>query len=390
MKITSVRTTPLAVPFIDKHVTWMGAFSTKSTLLIEVFTDEGLVGLGEAPGVPFPEVIQIVVHEFERLLVGMDPFDITAFNQQCIRSQSWHRFRSIANYALGGLDMALWDIVGKSLGQPLHRLLGGAVRDSIDLYAWIPRKPIADMVSDALRFKEAGFNVFYLKVGLGLDRDSSELAAVREAVGYDVELRIDANGAWTTAQAIQSIREFEKYRPGWVEQPVTEDDFDGFELVGRSTGAPLCIDQGAQTNPLAYRAIKRRLASSICLDVHRMGGVLPLKEMAATAASAHMQVCRHAGPEYGISSTAHLHVCATIPNLSTGNQTYGTMIVDDIVNEPTRDFRRGSLVVPDRPGIGVTLNPDKVAKYAEMYRQMRSAHCRVIPPDAEASRHTQR
>src|SRR5690606_35380768 len=122
MKVTHVRTTPLAVPFLDAHVTWMGAFSTKSTLLIEVFTDEGLVGLGEAPGVPFPDVIQIVVHEFEHLLRGMDPVDVVEFNRRCLGSQSWHRFRSLANYALGGLDMALWDLTGKKLGQPLHRL----------------------------------------------------------------------------------------------------------------------------------------------------------------------------------------------------------------------------------------------------------------------------
>jgi L-alanine-DL-glutamate epimerase-like enolase superfamily enzyme len=113
-----------------------------------------------------------------------------------------------------------------------------------------------------------------------------------------------------------------------------------------------------------------------------MGGVLPLKEMAAMAKEANIAVCRHAGPEYGISSTAHLHVLATIPNLTSGNQTYGTMIADDVVQEPTRDFQQGALKVPDAPGIGVTLDPDKVARYAAMYRDLRKNHYRVCPPEA--------
>jgi L-alanine-DL-glutamate epimerase-like enolase superfamily enzyme len=382
LKVTHVRTQPLAVPFVDTHVSSWGQFAVKSTLLIEVFTDEGIVGLGEAPGVPFADVIELVVHEFEQLLIGEDPRHIVAFNQRCIGSQGWHRFRSIANYALGGLDIALWDIVGKCLNQPLHRLLGGAVRDRIDMYGWVPRKERSAMAEDARRFKEQGFSVLYAKVGLGHERDSADLAAIRDAAGYDVELRIDANGAWTPAQAVREIRQLEQYKLGWVEQPVTEDDLDGFDYVHRSVGIPLCIDQGAQTNPLAYRAIARRLADVICLDVHRMGGVLPLKEMAAMAKEANISVCRHAGPEYGISSTAHLHVLATIPNLTSGNQTYGTMIVDDVVQEPTRDFQQGALKVPDAPGIGVTLDPDKVARYAAMYRDLRKNHYRVCPPQA--------
>lgn len=382
MKVTHVRTTPLAVPFLDAHVTWMGAFSTKSTLLIEVFTDEGLVGLGEAPGVPFPDVVQLVVHEFEHLLRGMDPLDVIEFNRRCIGSQSWHRFRSLANYALGGIDIALWDLAGKKLGQPLHRLLGGALRDRIDIYGWVPRKAPDEMREDARRFREQGFGVLYAKVGLGVERDAADLAAIREGAGYGVELRVDANGAWTPSQAVREIRRLERFELSWVEQPVTEDDFDGFEHVRRSVGTPLCIDQGAQTNPLAYRAITRRLADFICLDVHRMGGILPLKEMSAMAKEANIGVCRHAGPEYGISSMAHLHVLATLPNLTTGNQTYGTMIVDDIVHQPTRSFENGCLRVPDGPGIGVTLDPAKVAKYAEMYREMRKGHHRVAPPQA--------
>lgn len=388
MKITRIKTTPLAVPFHETHVTWTGAYQAKSTLLIEVFTDQGVVGLGEAPGIPLPEIIEMVVHEFEEYLIGADPFAINAIHERCLASQpevglaamTWDRFRNLANAALAGIDMALWDIVGKATRRPLHQLLGGALRDRISMYAWIHRKDTAAMVADALDFKARGFNVFYLKIGIGRSRDRRDLAALREALGEEVMIRGDANGAWTATQAIQEIRELEPFRLDWVEQPVTEEDFDGFENVARAVATPLCIDQGAYTNVLAHEAVRRRLADVICSDVHRIGGIAPFREMAAMARHAHMQVCRHAGPEFGISATAHLHVIATIPNLAPGNQTYATTIADDIVNEPTADFRKDCLAVPDAPGIGVTLNYDKVAKYAEMYREMRKGSYRLVAP----------
>jgi len=381
MRITHVQATPLAVPFRETHVTWTGAYSAKSTLLIEISTDEGIVGIGEAPGIPLPEMIAMIVAEFEEVLIGRDPFEINKFQQQAanfqskagLAAQTWGRFRNIANNALGGIDIALWDIVGKATGQPLHRLLGGKLRDRIDMFAWIHRKPLEAMLADARAFAAQGFRAYYMKIGLGTERDVTDLTALRETLGPAALIRGDANGAWTASQALKEIAALEPIRLDWVEQPVTEDDFDGFERVARNCRVPLCIDQGVNTNALAFDAIRRRLADAICSDIHRVGGVLAFREMAAMANLASMQVCRHAGPEFGISGIAHLHALATIPNLSLGNQTYATTISDDIVVEPTADFVDGSLAVPDRPGIGVTLDRDKVGKYAEMYRKMREA-----------------
>ena len=379
MKITDVRATPLAVPFRETHVTWTGAYSAKSTLLIEVETDEGITGLGEAPGIPLPEINQLIVEEFRDALIGHDPFAINAFQERALNSQSkagltaltWKAFRNIANNALGGIEIALWDIVGKAKGQPLHRLLGGALRDRVDMFAWIHRKDQRAMVEDALDFRRHGFRAFYLKIGLATERDVADLSALREALGPDALIRGDANGAWTPTQALHEIRALEAIAPDWIEQPVTEDDFDGFERVARLSPVPLCIDQGVNTNQLAYEAIRRRLADVICSDIHRVGGLMAFREMAAMAKLANIQVCRHAGPEFGISGMAHVHLMATIPNATLGNQTYATTIADDIVNEKCDAFHDGALVVPDAPGLGVTLDRDKVAKYAQMYRKMR-------------------
>ena len=388
MKVTGIKATPLAVPFQESHVTWTGSYTAKSTLLIEVFTDEGIIGLGEGPNCPTPEMVQIVVHEMEDAIVGFDPFLINAFHQRALSAQpkiglvalTWKHYRNIANIATGAIDMALWDIVGKATGQPLHKLLGGKLRDEVDMFAWIHRKERDAMVRDALDFKARGFHAFYLKIGLGSRRDIDDIGALREALGPAALLRGDANGAWTATEAIARIREIERFNLDWVEQPVTEDDFDGFEKAGRAVAVPLCIDQGAQTNALAQQAIQRRLADVICSDVHRVGGMQQFREMAAMAAQSAMQVCRHAGPEFGVSATAHLHLAATIPNLTSGNQTYATTIADDIVVEPVSQFSNGSLAVPERPGIGVTLDYDKVAKYAALYRELRKGSYRLLPP----------
>lgn len=381
MKITAVRATPLAVPFKETHVTWTGNYSAKSTLLIEIETDAGIVGLGEAPGIPLPEIVALIVQEFRAFLIGRDPFAINTFHREALGSQAkaglvamtWKAFRNVVNNALGGIDMALWDIVGKVTGQPLHRLLGGAVRDRVDMFAWIHRKDRSAMIEDALEFKRLGFRAFYMKIGLGRERDLGDLRALREALGPEALVRGDANGAWTPAQAIQHIRDLAEVDLDWIEQPVTEADLDGFERVSRVSPVPLCIDQGANTGELVANAIQRRLADVVCSDVHRVGSMLGFRTMAAMAELANIQVCRHAGPEFGISATAHLHLMSTIPNATLGNQTYATTIADDIVNEPISEFAEGCLQVPDGPGIGVTLNRDKVTHYAQMYQELRAA-----------------
>ena len=379
MKITEVRTTPLAVPFKQAHVTWTGNYPAKSTLLIEIFTDEGIVGLGEAPGIPLPEMVALMVREFKEFLVGNDPFEINAFHRRALTSQpkaglvamTWSRYQNLANNALGGIDIALWDIVGKATGQPLHRLLGGALRERVDMFAWIHRKPLEEMLEDALAFQKQGFRVFYLKVGLGAQRDLADLRALRDALGPEAIIRGDVNGAWTPTEAIRHIAELREIGLDWIEQPVIEDDFEGLERVMRVSGTPICIDQGVNTAPLAFEVIRRRLCDVLCSDLHRTGSILSFREVAAMAQLANMSVCRHAGPEFGISAAAHLHLIATLSNLTLGNQTYATTNSDDIINEPTTDFVDGTLALPTAPGIGVTLNPDKVARYAEMYLQMR-------------------
>lgn len=131
-----------------------------------------------------------------------------------------------------------------------------------------------------------------------------DLTALREALGKEALIRGDANGAWTPTQALQEIRALEPIGLDWVEQPVIEADFDGFEHVARLSRVPLCIDQGVNTSQLAFEVIRRRLASVICSDIHRVGGIQSFREMAAMAHLANMAVCRHAGPEFGISATA--------------------------------------------------------------------------------------
>jgi L-alanine-DL-glutamate epimerase-like enolase superfamily enzyme len=379
MKITAVKTTPLAVPFKQTHVTWTGNYPAKSTLLIEIETDEGITGLGEAPGIPLPEMVALNVREFEELLIGRDPFLINDFHQKALRAQpkaglvamTWSRYQDLANNALGGIDIALWDIVGKATGQPLHRLLGGAVRDRIDMYAWIHRKPLEQMIADALEFQKQGFRVFYMKIGLGSQRDFDELTALRMALGPDAIIRGDANGAWTPTEAIRELKRLEPIGLDWIEQPVIEDDLEGMERVARVATTPICIDQGVNTSHLAFEVIRRRLCDVLCSDLHRTGSILSFREVASMAALANISICRHAGPEFGISAIAHLHLVATIPNLSLGNQTYATTIADDIVEQSGTDFVDGTLPVPIGPGIGVTLDYDKVGRYAEAYRKMR-------------------
>jgi L-alanine-DL-glutamate epimerase-like enolase superfamily enzyme len=224
------------------------------------------------------------------------------------------------------------------------------------------------MAEQARRGREQGFTVFYLKVGIEPRADLAAVEAVRAGAGADALLRVDANGGWSTAEAVKIIRELARFDLDFVEQPVAITDLEGLAEVRRQCGVPICIDQGAWTQWDIAAALRRQAADYYCSEPARCGGLLEFKKACALVASFHARVCRHAGPELGVAAAAALQVCATVPNLTIGNQAAVHLCADDVIVEDLRTFDRGTVLVPQGPGLGVTLDEKKLARYAEAYR----------------------
>ncbi len=164
MKITGLRATPVAVPFVEDELWAFGGRRGMVSILLEVDTDDGSVGIGEAAAYPSADIVLAVVKSVEPLVVGESPFDIERIMKRINIVGTWHHVKATSP-AIAAVEMACWDIVGKASGQPLVNLFGGRVRDEVEFFYYLSRKPAAEMGADAAAGLEAGFTTFYLKVG---------------------------------------------------------------------------------------------------------------------------------------------------------------------------------------------------------------------------------
>ncbi len=372
MRVTNVRTTIVSMPFteVERHST--GSDDMATEVIVQVDTDEGITGIGEALSTFCPEAVEVAIKHMARFIVGESPYQIEAFYQRVFAGR-WQYYRHFGHTAAASIEMALWDIVGKAVGQPVHQLIGGAVRDRVDHYCWVQRKAPALMREEARRGREQGFTVFYTKVGIDARSDVEAVEAVRDGAGPDALLRVDANAVWSPAETIRMIREMNRFNLDFVEQPISILDLDGLIHIRATTGVPICIDQAAWTQWEILHALRRQAADYICAEPARCGGLLEFKKACSAAELSNVPIVRHVGPELGIMSAAALQVCATVRNLAIGNQTWVPLLNDDIIVEDLRTFTNGTLPVPTGPGLGVSIDPDKLRQYAELYcREIRA------------------
>lgn len=369
MKITNLETTIVAVPYREEETISYGARSGLTNLLVRVDTDAGIQGIGECMAFPNAEIMQLALEQFKPLLVGQDPFNLQAIARSFYYAARWAYFKQLGNSALAGVEIALWDIIGKACGQPIHRLMGGALHERIPLFAWIQRKPIEQMAEEAAQAVREGYNVIYIKVGLGRDIDIAAVSAIRNAIGPQPKLRVDANEAWSEGEAIRMIHLLDEYDLDFVEQPVSMHDLNALARVRAAVRVPICVDQAAWLEPQLLEAIRVGAGDVVCLEPHRLGGILPMKHAAETAGMAGMTVCKHSFPELGVALAAGLHVMATLQNMDVGNQNYLRLLADDVLVGGLMQVENGAVRVPTAPGLGVALDEDKVKHYAELFRR---------------------
>jgi len=370
MKVTGVKATILAIPNKEIYYYSQGADAGVNSVLVEVETDAGITGIGEACGDRSAEAIASIVNEAGRAAMGLSPFDIELFLHRFYRQGKWDDMRRFANQALAGVEMALWDIVGKACDQPVHRLLGGKFHDRISCFGFLQGNDPEKLAADARMWQERGFAVIYMKVGLGRQLDLACVEAVRRALGNETRLRIDPNQAWQVGEAVQMLHELAQYDIDFVEQPVYWADMDGMAHIRKSVPMSLAIDQGCFTEHEAMAAVQKQAADVITIGLHESGGILNLKKIAAVAAAGGLPICRHGvSGETGITTLASLQIMATIVNQTDGHQVMHQLLDGDTVVDGLLEFDQGHIVVPDRPGLGIELDWDRIERHARRYRE---------------------
>ncbi|GMR11528.1 MAG: muconate/chloromuconate family cycloisomerase [Anaerolineae bacterium] len=368
MKITGVTTIPIAIPIFRTHKIASFTLNAGYFVLVELETDEGLVGYGEASlsmGPVFPEetwqgALSLVDDYLAPHLIGKNPFNIEAI----VREMDQAATRNFT--AKFAIETALHDLVGKALDRPAYDLLGGADRAEIPLSWSLASGDPQQEVQEAMEWVEQGHRIFKIKFGfLGPEEDIARLKAIREAVGGDVDLRIDVNQGWTPEIAIPTIRRIEHLalRPTFVEQPVAGWDLKGLARITRSVDTPIMADEGLFTLQDAQAIIELEAADIFAIKVMKHGGILRSKQIAALAEAANIPCYLGSNLETGVATLACLHFAVSTPGVSYGCELFGPkLLVDDILVEPV-EYGPGVVRCPARPGTGAVLDQDKVDKY---------------------------
>jgi L-alanine-DL-glutamate epimerase-like enolase superfamily enzyme len=370
MRITGLRATPVAVPFRAEELWAFGGRRGMISVLLELDTDEGVVGLGEASAYPSVDVVLAVLRSVEPLVVGEDPFEIERIMKRIQIVGTWHHVKATSP-AIAAIEMACWDVVGKVCGQPLVNLFGGKVRDAVEFFYYLSPTSAEAVAADARRGAEAGFGTFYLKVGAGDPRvDIERVAAIRDGAGPDALIRVDANESWSSAAAVRIVREMERYGLELVEQPVSGRNLQEMAYVRSRIDTPLLANEASWTRYDQLEVIRHGAADVVSVDNQMDGGLLNLKRGAGLCEVAGLPVLKHSLGELGVAVYAAVHVMASTPNFLYANQGYGAFLEEDVIGDGSPlPYENGCLRVPEGAGIGVELNRDRISAYAEMYER---------------------
>jgi L-alanine-DL-glutamate epimerase-like enolase superfamily enzyme len=342
----------------------------------KIYTDQGLVGLGEGSITSKEATLVQAIMEHERFLIGQDPTNIELLWQGMFRHPRW-RGGPILNSAISAIEIALWDILGQALGVPIYKLLGGAARQRIRLY-----KDVGSTPEEFLQARQEGYTAAKSNF-IAIDKDlvrpayatregARRLEAVRKAVGDDFDICIDTHGRLTTTMAVDFCTRIEELRPFFVEEATQLEDLGELALLRSKTKVPLATGERSFTKYGFSEFCTRHLVDYIQPDVCHAGGILELKKIGAMAETFRVEMAPH-NPQSLVSTLASIHVDATTP--ASTIQEYSPnkpAWIQDLFEGSALKIKDGFAELPDAPGLGASLN-EKVAA-AHPYKPVTRPH----------------
>lgn len=362
-------------------------------VFVKLMTDEGLSGVGECTLEYKEHAVTGAVKDVEPLLLGKDPHRIEDIWQTLYRDAYW-RGGPVLMSALSGIEMALWDIKGKSLGAPVYQLLGGKMRDSIPCYAngWFaPAKTPEEFAAKACETVAAGFaglkwdpfGSAYMEIGKKeLNAALDCVAAVTAAVGSGVDVLIEGHGRFNVAAALRVARALEEFDITWFEEPVPPDNLEALAEVRKRARVPVAAGERIYSRWDYQRFFALRCADFIQPDVSHVGGIMELKKIAAQAEASHIAVCPH-NPSGPVANAACLQLAACVPNFSVLETMASDVPWRAGISDEKLDFNDGCMRIPEAPGLGIELNENAIAKHPYETKLLRhySGNLTDIRPD---------
>jgi D-galactarolactone cycloisomerase len=379
MKIVDLKLHVLKSPLAEPFAFSQGWVHQRSATLVEVLTDEGISGWGEAfaQGLEPPEIAAAVIqHALKPLLMGADPLDTEVLWHTCYhRTRDYGRKGSVVA-GISAVDMALWDIAGQARGVPVWKLLGGRFRDRVQPYATgfyrIQGQGEAQrLAEEALRHHEAGFSLMKVKLGFGVDDDIACMHAIGKAIqGKPIRLMIDTNHAYGRAEALRLGRALAEFDLLWYEEPVVPEDIGGYAEMRQQLTMPIAGGENEHTL-FGFQQLLAAGALDIAQpDMGSCGGITAARHIIALAQAMGVRVNPHVWGS-AIAQAASLHVIAAVPVAHHSLFATQPVLEYDRSSHPFRQLlvkqpltmRDGWVDIPDRPGLGIEVNRDVIRQY---------------------------
>jgi len=370
MKITECVSTIVTVPFSKKY-RWRVADSSGITaVIVELRTDNGLVGIGESPcDFPPAEAFKALIDASASAIAGEDPFDHERIYKKLLGHRGLYYDRVFAGLALSGLDLAIWDLMGKAVGLPLYKLIGGGFYALVPFVCIVPVQEPEATAESARKAVSEGCRTLYLKYCDNEDDLIARLEAIRGAVGPRASIRVDFNQALSPGFAVKFIsKELERFDLEAVEQPCGEEDLDGMRHIRESISIPVIADESAKTFYHAFNAIRAQAADIIQVDHYTSDGIWGARKVSGMAEAAGLPVVFHSLGELGLNHMKTVHLAAATPNATLDHQTLYDYNSDDVILGGLLKFDRWRMSPPSKPGLGVELDKNKIEQYAALYR----------------------
>lgn len=373
MKIKSIESFILSDKLKESFYFSQWEYTERRICIVKITTDSGHVGWGEGYGPA--GVIRAGVEHLAQFIVGMNSLETeTIWNTMYRRTLDYAR-RGILVSAISAIDVALWDLKGKIMQQPVYMLMGGRKRDTITPYAtglYFTRcKNLTEkLCAEANLYVELGFKAIKMKVGMGIKEDIALVAKIRETIGDEIELMIDSNHAYNLREAIQLANTLEKFNIGWFEEPISPEFYEQYSELRAKTNIPIA---GGECEYLRYgfqTLLSSKSVDIIQPDICGTGGLTEAKKIATLASVYGVEVVPHSwGTGIALSAAAHfitnLDVVPGRMNAKTCYMEYDRSEngLRDELTQNSLTFENGVIKLGDKPGLGFELNEDALHKY---------------------------
>ena len=359
MKIIDIRVRAYSAPYEKPISNGKYTYGATEIVICEVFTDEGITGVGWTHGSKL--VIDTMLSLRERV-IGQDPFNVERIWSVMYLPKVYGR-KGFETRAISAIDIALWDIRGKVAGRSVHQLLGG-YHDTIPAYIaggyYEPDKGYHELREEVRKYLASGAKAIKMKIGAAsIKVDLERIDAVRDVIGPDIKLLVDANNAYNRVEALKIGRELDKRDIFWFEEPLNPEDLEGCAELRRKIDTPIAVGENEYTVWGFKQLIDNQVAQIINADAQVLGGITEWKKVADLAIASHILVAPHGDQEI------HVHLVSSVPNglIAEYYDNNTNALLKEMFSEPMKLDANGHLKPSYKPGLGVTINYEQIEKY---------------------------